>query len=154
MDLILVAALAAPAVVSAQTFELLHSFSDPERNASRLFQDTDGTLYGTFESGGPTPFGGIFKRLTDGTFVVLHRFSFSDGAFPLGGVIKGADGAFYGTTFEGGASGFRTIFKWNGTTLETLHSFATYPDGGYPRAGVIQGTDGALYGTTSRRPIV
>jgi uncharacterized repeat protein (TIGR03803 family) len=88
----------------------------------------------------------------------LHSFHFTDGSFPLAGLIQGTDGNSYGTTEFGGAKscvdesgtdlGCGTIFKITPSgTLTTLRSFDG-SDGSLPM-GLVQGTDGNFYGTTN-----
>ena len=70
---------------------------------------------------------------------MLHSFTDSDGANPVGSVILGAEGSLYGMTTGGGAAGIGTVFKLtphpDGTWTENLlHSF-TGKDGWYPDHG-------------------
>jgi uncharacterized repeat protein (TIGR03803 family) len=84
------------------TLTTLHSFAyytDGGYPQAGLIQGTDGNLYGTTYGGGVTNFGTIFKIDTNGTtFVTLHTFAGSDGAYPYAGLIQGTDGNLYGTT--------------------------------------------------------
>jgi uncharacterized repeat protein (TIGR03803 family) len=117
---------------SLWTESVLHSFTgeDGASPVSDLIFDETGVLYGTASMGGITnascqPGCGTAFKLTpptrkggDWTLSVLHRFTRSDGAFPLAGLIfaksrddKGDDRrhqrfnrALYSTTFSGGAS--------------------------------------------------
>jgi uncharacterized repeat protein (TIGR03803 family) len=130
--------------------------SDPRGN---LVQATDGNFYGTTELGGADTsdcdgygFGTVFRITPAGTLTTLHSFSFTDGAYPEGGLVQGNDGNFYGITYEGGMRGYGTIFKITPTgALTTLYSFCAQTnciDGYYPSAGLVQATDGNFYGTT------
>jgi uncharacterized repeat protein (TIGR03803 family) len=93
-----------------------------------LVQATDGNFYGTTAFVGPintcrwTPTyilsacGTIFRMTPDGTLTTLHTLSFSDGAYPAGGLLQATSGIFYGTTFSGGEpncllDGCGTIFS-------------------------------------------
>ncbi len=112
-----------------------------------------GTVYGTTSEGGEHNFGTIFRIGSDGSaFIVLHSFTYTDGARPYARLLEGPDGVFYGTTFSGGGGNGRgTVFKLDpaGPTLTTLHIFTgTGDDGANPGSGVILGADGFLYGTT------
>src|SRR5918995_6455851 len=110
----------------AQPHEILHHFQNPLYNPSGVVEDSDGSLYGTFDSGGPGNGGGLFRVAPDGTFTVVHAFKFqvsSDPRHPRGGLAKGPDGAFYGATLSGGTNGNGTLFRWDRTTLTILHSF-------------------------------
>jgi len=88
------------------------------------------------------------------TVQILHSFSWSDGAYPYGGLIQGDDGNFYGTTDNAGP-GFAidgTVFKMTPDgTLTTLVSFSQYSNAGSAAwAELLQGSDGNYYGTTSQ----
>jgi uncharacterized repeat protein (TIGR03803 family) len=85
-----------------------------------LVQDANGNFYGTTSDGGGYRCGGIhcgtiFKITPGGTLTRLHSFDYTDGYFPVAGLVQDADGNFYGTTAEGGNSscpnGCGTIFK-------------------------------------------
>ena len=137
----------------------LHSFdfTHGANPAARLVQATDGQFYGTAVFGGnglPYGYGTIFKVTAGGALTTLHRFDFTDGIEPGGGLIQATDGNFYGTTSAGGADiidcseGCGTVFKMAPSgMLVTLHSFE-FTDGTLPWSGLVQGTDGNFYGTT------
>jgi uncharacterized repeat protein (TIGR03803 family) len=73
---------------------------------------------------------------------------FTEGAYPVSGLIEGKDGNFYGTAFEG-ANGYGSVFRMTPEgKLTVLHSFGG-TDGAYPWAGLTVGNDGNLYGATS-----
>jgi uncharacterized repeat protein (TIGR03803 family) len=122
-----------------------------------LVQGADGNFYGTTSDGGVYRCGGIhcgtiFKITPSGTLTTLHSFDYTDGYFPVAGLVQDADGNFYGTTAWGGNSscpnGCGTIFKITPCgTLTTQHSF-NGTDGAYPDAALVRGTDGNFYGTT------
>jgi uncharacterized repeat protein (TIGR03803 family) len=132
----------------------LHSFdgNDGANPMGTLFPATDGSLYGTSESGGLNNAGTVFKVTPDGTLTTLYNFcaqpNCADGANPFAGVVQATDGNFYGTAFSGGYENGGTIFSVgpNGE-LTTLHSF-TGSEGVAPWGAPIQATDGAFYGTT------
>ena len=150
--ILLVCTLAAsitPAAVTAQTFEALAEFERPGRYPGKLFEDTDGSFYGTFSGDGPRDGGGLFRWTSNGSFTVVHAFDTltvsgrAGGFTPNARVVKGPDGAIYGTTWQGGANDGGTLFRWDGTALTTVFSF---PSGSGPRE-IIAGIDGYLYGT-------
>jgi len=135
----------------------LHRFdsTDGAEPFAGLVQGTDGNFYGTTVYGGATGFGygTVFRITPSGTLTTLHSFDFTDGAYPLAGLVQGTNGDFYGTTYMGGTNssschlGCGTVFRITpGGTLTTLHSF-DFTDGDGPH-GLIQGTDGRFYGTT------
>jgi len=65
----------------------------------RLAEGRDGMLYGVAQYGGAAGAGGIYRIARDGSLFQLLR-SWSDAAYPYGGVTVGSDGAVYGTTFN------------------------------------------------------
>lgn len=158
--------------VSLGTGQITHlhdfNFSDGAIPRGPLIQATDGSLYGTTESGGANfsdycyagkfytegGCGTLFRISLAGSFTKLHDFyTEADGyqASPNTGVIQAADGNFYGAATSPFPDVATSIFKMtpNGT-LTVLYRFATDESQGYlPFAGMIQATDGHLYGTTS-----
>jgi uncharacterized repeat protein (TIGR03803 family) len=161
MLLFLVAATAATS--SAQTFKTLYNFCgnknsagyclDGQNPSSSLVQGTNGNLYGTTTSGGPSGgFGTVFEVTTAGKLTTIHNFCSlplcADGAQPQTGLLLATNGSFYGVANAGGAYGYGTVFKITAAgKLTTLHSF-NQTDGESPQAGLIQATDGNFYGTT------
>lgn len=116
-----------------------------------------GKLYGaTYNGGGSTvvdcgngPFSGCGTLFvidpTTGERHTLHRFQYTDGAFPSGPIVA-FGGALYGTTVVGGAATEGTIFRFDlaSGTLTTLYAFpSTHAHG----TGLIAVGD-ALYGAT------
>jgi uncharacterized repeat protein (TIGR03803 family) len=92
----------------------------------------------------------VFKLSPGGTETVLHSFGYSDGAYPLAGLIADSSGNLYGTTEVGGASFGGTVFKLSpGGTETVLHSFGGTSDGSEPDAVLIADSSGNLYGTNS-----
>jgi len=153
----------APAIVSpAQTLTTLVSFDGTNgalpfySGSGSLVQTTNGDLYGT-AYGSTTFYGTIFKITRDGALTTLHRFDFTDGAYPEDGLVQATNGDLYGTTVyggndtcSGGGGGCGTIFKISPAgVFTTLHSFDS-TDGAYPYAGLIQAANGDLYGTTEQ----
>jgi len=135
-----------------------------------LIEGEDGSFYGVTSQGGITTClhakgslgcGTVFRITPSGTLTTIHKFNFTDGAGPSGGLVQGSDGAYYGTTELGankgcddGFSSCGTVFKITpGGPLTTLYRFcseADCADGYWPLAGLVQGTDGQLYGTAYR----
>lgn len=120
----------------AQTFQVLHTFTDGADGANPqvgLTMDRAGNLYGTAEYGGTgqciggfsTPgCGTVFKLSRKGsgwTFAPLYSFqgwNAVDGAYPQSRVSIAADGSLYGTTSFGGhidqcnsVEGCGTVFR-------------------------------------------
>jgi uncharacterized repeat protein (TIGR03803 family) len=94
------------------------------------------------------------------TFTTIVSFNYTNGAFPVAGLVQATDGNFYGTTYFGGADDedAGTVFKISAEgKLTALHSFCSQKnseglctDGYYPAAGLVQATNGNFYGTTER----
>jgi uncharacterized repeat protein (TIGR03803 family) len=125
-----------------------------------LVQATDGSFYGTTQSGGAgcPGCGTVFKITPTGTLTTLYSFcsltNCADGELPSAGLVQATDGNLYGTTAWGGnCSNCGTVFEiTTGGKLTTLYSFCPQPkctDGAQPFAELVQGTDGILYGTTT-----
>ena len=138
-------------MASDGTMAVLYAFtggSDGASPSAGLIQGTDGHLYGTTERGGTADAGTVFRMTLAGSFTVLHRFAYTDGANP-GPLVLGSDGNLYGTTRNGGDFSAGTIFTMTPAgTVTVLHSFTGGADGGSPRPGLIQATDLSLHGTT------
>jgi uncharacterized repeat protein (TIGR03803 family) len=120
----------------------------------KLFQATDGHLYGITTQGGENATGTFFRFTAKGVFTTLYSFCATitcpSGSYPIGDIVQASDGAFYGTTLRGGDAGFGTVFRIrsNGSKYKTLYSFHNGFDGA-GASGLIQATDGKLYGTTA-----
>jgi uncharacterized repeat protein (TIGR03803 family) len=119
-----------------------------------LIQGSDGTLFGTANSGGKADRGAIFKLNKDGSaYGVLHKFSGGgDAVKPYPRLFESSDGVIYGTSWNGGSADQGTVFRMNrdGSDYRFIHDFTgTGGDGALPHAGLIEGSDGAIYGTTN-----
>ena len=129
------------------TFCALESCSDGAYPGG-IVEGSDGNFYGTTKGIGASGNGTIFKITPSGAFTILHTFSVTDGANPIGNLIQGTDGNFYGTTLNGGSNDLGSVFKISPSgTLTTLYSFGN-SSGARPVTGLIQGADGNFYGTT------
>lgn len=135
---------------------VLHSFTGPDGSLpyGGLIRDGVGNLYGTTYSGGFVGSQGtVFKLAANGTFTLLHSFTFNgvDGAFPTGSLVADSSGNLYGTTLLGGSVGAGTVFELDSNGNETiLHSFTYSTDGGYPYGSLARDSAGNLYGTTNQ----
>jgi uncharacterized repeat protein (TIGR03803 family) len=119
-----------------------------------LYQDTDGTLYGTTAAGGTVGHGKVFKVSPGGVASVLVNFSGNEatnkGSRPVAALMKHTDGFFYGTTSRGGASDLGTIFRMSASgTIETLFEFDADARDSIPMSRLVKGPDNNLYGTTA-----
>lgn len=108
---------------------------------------TDGNLYGTVNSAGPSG-GNLFKITPSGTLTTLYSFcqqsGCPDGNIPVG-LVETTDGNFYGTTNAGGAHDGGTVFSLSvglGPFVEILPAAGKVGS----RVGIL-GTD--LTGATS-----
>lgn len=108
---------------------------------------TDGNLYGTVNSAGPSG-GNLFKITPSGTLTTLYSFcqqsGCPDGNIPVG-LVQTTDGNFYGTTNAGGAHDGGTVFSLSvglGPFVEILPAAGKVGS----RVGIL-GTD--LTGATS-----
>src|SRR6266852_4539463 len=140
----------------AQTFTVLHSFTNSPDGAfpfAGLLRDAAGNLYGTTLRGGSFSSGTVFKLDPAGNETVLYSFtdtgSPADGLDPYDAPIMDAAGNLYGTTRDGGFFGIGIVFRLDTSGHETvLHTFAP-AEGADPYAGVAMDAAGNLYGTTS-----
>jgi uncharacterized repeat protein (TIGR03803 family) len=121
-----------------------------------LVFDQAGALYGTTGYGGSDCYCGTVYMLTPGggswTESVLHRFTYSEGRNPVGGVIFNQAGNLYGTAsvdVRGDGSVFQLSPSGGGWTITTIHVFRGLSDGGHPISGLISDDLGNFYGTTS-----
>jgi uncharacterized repeat protein (TIGR03803 family) len=156
------------------TETILYNFTGGADGASpsaSLIFDSAGNLYSTTEYGGDmncngpsntTSCGTVFELTPNAggpwTEVVLHSFTYVDGAYPVSNVIFDATGNLYGTTPDGpgfacNEGGCGTVYRLtpnsDGSWIETMiYNFAGGPDGVEPVAGLIFDGDGNLYGTT------
>ena len=151
----------------AQTFTVLHSFSDkgdgglPYAGVNLIV----GNLYGTTSEGGRYGYGTVYElkhRGSSWTLSTLYNFTGgSDGANPYGRVTAGPGGILYGTT-AGGGNGYGTVFtlRLPATACHTaicpwietvLYRFQGGSDGAYPAYAddLVFDEAGNLYGTTA-----
>ncbi len=162
-------------LVSAQTFNVLHSFTgggDGASPSAGLTRDNRGNFYGTTKAGGaagPDGFGTVFKLSYQGsgwTLSTLYSFAgASDGAGPVARIIIGPDGSLYGATANGGGSGCGgngcgTIFNLkppanaatsvlSNWTETVLYRFTGGNDGALPVGDLVFDPSGNVYGVTS-----
>ena len=123
-----------------QNFDLATTGGRP---FSGLVQGSDGTLYGTTNTGGAGGSGTVFQMNPDGSgFQVLQSFdAAANGGVPIGRLMWGADGNLYGTTWNGGDNGVGTIFRL---------VFAHGPCDGKPDGAACDDGDGCTTGDACR----
>lgn len=124
-----------------------------------LIVDANGNLFGTAQAGGTSGYGTVFEIINTSagyasTPTTLVNFNFSNGAFPLAGLIADANGNLFGTTYLGGAYREGTVFE----VAKRSSGYATAPtilvnfdnnNGAAPFAGLTADANGNLFGTTS-----
>jgi uncharacterized repeat protein (TIGR03803 family) len=140
-----------PVIQPGYTFTTLRSFTggNDGANLNGLVQGSNGSLYGTAQSGGANGAGTAFRLNTDGLLIAVVSFNFLNGIYPQAGLVQATDGNFYGTTSDGGTAYFGSVFRLSPSlSILNLYSFTGGTDGGLPTAGLVQGSDGSLYGTT------
>jgi uncharacterized repeat protein (TIGR03803 family) len=140
-------------ISSTGTFSSLKSFKgSPARPYSGLTQGSDGSLYGSTDSGGAFFKGSVYKVNLAGKIDLLHGLNGSvDGEKPRAKVIQGSDGNFYSTAWQGGAAsgGGGTVFKvTSGGVFTLLRSCLIGQNPSQLHSGLIQGVDGNFYGTS------
>ena len=126
----------------------LHTFTghgDGANPKAGVVQGSDGSLYGTTQSGGSNNLGTVFRITTNGTLTYLASFNRGNGAYPMARLVQATDGNFYGTTLAGGTNGDGTVFRITpGGTLTSLYSFTSGSSTFF--GGLVQGSDGSFYG--------
>jgi len=102
---------------------VLHSFVGGELDGSLpeagVVLDAQGNLYGVTTEGGSGSgtacgkdgCGTVYELSKDGTLTLLHRFTGSDGEYPVGGLILDANRNLYGTAQYGGSDDYGTVWK-------------------------------------------
>lgn len=159
------------AFANAQTFKVLHTFTDKADGANPvagLIMDAKGNLYGTTNQGGASGScypefdgcGTVFELSPSKSgwrFKVLYTFQGGqDGQGPYGEVMFAPDGSLYGATANGGnpncPSGCGSVFNlkpakktWSETVL---YNFQGNTDAYYPTGSLAMDSSGNLYGTT------
>jgi uncharacterized repeat protein (TIGR03803 family) len=146
-------------------YTIVHNFGGPPQDGNepygRLFQASDGALYGLTSAGGEHGFGVAFKLSLDGEYTVLHSFGATKelGRQPDGGLIEASDGHFYGTTPIGGShdcsppiGGCGTLFRLTKAGEHTvLFSFGQQTsDGSFPNGRLLEIAPGQFIGTTGQ----
>jgi uncharacterized repeat protein (TIGR03803 family) len=142
----------------------LHSFAGSPNDGAQPTAGlvlSDGTLYGTAESGGSglgEGSGTVFAINTNGSdYMILHYLNGgSDGAYPYAGLVLSGNTMFGAAVYDGsGDDGavFACFISGTNSVYSVLHTFTAYnyvtdtnSDGAFPYGGVIL-SGKTLYGT-------
>lgn len=127
---VLMALLAACLCTTAQTFTVLHNFTNSPDGAAPYLGGgmvlSGNTLFGTTQRGGSFGKGTVFSVNTDGSdYTILHNFTGgSDGSIPPSGLASYSN-TLFGTTLLGGTNGSGIVFSinTNGSNFMVLHTF-------------------------------
>jgi uncharacterized repeat protein (TIGR03803 family) len=117
---------------------------------SRLYQASDGKLYGMTCYGGAYNKGVIFSfDLGTKTYSKLMDFDGPNGAHPYSSFFQAADGLLYGATGYGGLNDHGVLFSFDPTsyTYNKLHSFDG-TNGSHPFGRLTPAAGGKLYSVT------
>lgn len=156
----------APKSGGGWTETVIHSFGgsgDGVSPRANLVLDSSGNLYGTTFLGGAHSAGTVFelspKSGGSWTEKIIHSFNpgnFTDGQWPVAGLIFDHARNLYGTTTSGGVSSGGIVFELSpqsgGTWTETiLYDFEySFFQPSAPYSGLVFDTVGNLYGATFR----
>jgi uncharacterized repeat protein (TIGR03803 family) len=139
-------------IITKKDTALWNGSSTPgQRPYGKLFQDTNGLLYGMCIYGGFYSDGTLLNFNTvSNVGTPLIDFNGTDGSDPYAGLIKASDGKLYGTTTAGGVSNFGCIINYDiSANKENMLISFSGPDGEYPYGDLIQDTNGLIYGMTT-----
>ena len=131
------------------TFKVLASFHGPNGAYGESGLSLVGSiLVGATSNGGADDVGVVFALKTDGSgFTVVHQFSGTDGAQPIGPLVQGKGGVFYGITSSGGADHLGVLFSLTSAGVyKVLHSFSG-TEGAHPLT-LLARPGGTLVGST------
>jgi uncharacterized repeat protein (TIGR03803 family) len=142
---------------SAGHLTTLHSFdfTDGANPTAALIQASNGKFYGSTEFGGTAindcsnGCGTVFTITSSGSFTLVDRLGWSNGAEPYSALIQATDGNLYGTTAAGQGMGTAfNITPW-GKITNLVVFCCSDRTGNFPFGGLVQSTNGTLYGTTA-----
>ena len=148
-SVILLPAVTATRSAHAQTFTVLHTFTNTPDGASPpeegLALDAAGKLYGVTTNGGANQAGAFFTLDATGKETVTH--SFVNAVNPQGMIRDDATGNIFGTSTFGIPNGYGAVFQVDPTGKETdLYIFTGGPAGAAPSGGLVRDAAGNFYG--------
>lgn len=145
--------LAAPRLVSGQTYTIVHVFNGgidvPAFPVGLGAQGRDGKYYAISASGNGCT-GTMYSATISGTITLADCLNSATGDYPYGGVVLGSNGEIVTAVALGGADGDGALFEVTTSGMETiLHSFANNGDSGWPVSPPVLASDGNYYGITA-----
>jgi uncharacterized repeat protein (TIGR03803 family) len=149
LALILLPAVMATRSAQAQTFTVLHTFTDTPDGAftpeEGLVLDAAGKLYGITTSGGANGAGSLFTLDATGKETIVHSFGVS--AVSPQGIIRDTAGNIYGTSGGALPNGYGSVFQLDPNGNETLfYIFTGGTAGAGPSGGLVRDAAGNFYG--------
>lgn len=141
-------------ITPAGIFTTLHVFNDEDGSSpgAELVQGSDGTLYGTTETGGANDRGTVFKITPAGEFTTLHSFNGTDGERPRTQLVLGSDGHLYGACNVSyqypDLYSYGTVFKISPVGKFTNLVFFRHTKTIRSADALVGGMDGNLYGVS------
>lgn len=141
--------------IGANILSVLHEFTNSTDGGipmGRLFQATDGNLYGMTSEGGSHSMGGIFQYdISQSLFIKEMDFSGANGAYPSGSLIE-FEGFLWGMTKDGGVSNKGTLFRYDYEANQYFKLVDLYGEdyGETPVGNLAIGPEATLFGQTFR----
>jgi uncharacterized repeat protein (TIGR03803 family) len=152
LAVILLSAVVATRPAQAQTFTVLHTFTDKPDGATPpeegLVLDAAGKLYGITTNGGAYGAGSLFTLDATGKETIVHNFGVN--AVGPKGIIRDTAGNIYGTSAGALPNFYGSVFQLdpNGNNETLLYIFTGPPDGADPSGGLVRDAAGNYYGNT------
>ena len=134
-------------------YTILHDFNTAAHGGKpygRLFQASDGELYGMASAGGLNSSGILFKYdISLDLFILRVNFDGTNGQAPNCSLIE-FNGLLYGMTNEGGVANEGVLFSYDpvANSIVKLADFYGEDYGRYPYGSLTTGPDNMLYGQT------
>jgi len=125
-------------------------------NLGGFTMDAAGNYFGTAENGGTFGDGMVYELSPTGhgwTMSQVFNFGnvYTDGAFPVGGVVFDRFGNLYGVTVQGGnheGAVYQLSPSASGWNIHLIHAFNPDTDGASPFGAPVMDSAGNIYGTT------
>jgi uncharacterized repeat protein (TIGR03803 family) len=148
-SVILLPAVMATRPAQAQTFTVLHTFTDKPDGATPpeegLVLDAAGKLYGITANGGANGAGSLFTLDATGKETIVYNFGVK--AVSPQGIIRDTAGNIYGTSGGALPNGYGSVFQLDPNGTETLLYVLTGGTAGAgPSGGLVRDAAGNFYG--------